>query len=103
MNTSWPRGTVVYYSLTNADASLFRYFNPPTVWQQLNPIRPDELENELRKTYGAGGTAWLEVTAIEQLAATPEGAAWLARHAIEQSRHELVDKAYKIRFVQVVP
>lgn len=103
MSRVWPRGTVVYYSLTNADASLFRYFNPPTRWRQLDPVRLNELENELRDIYAAGGTAWLEVTTIEQLTGTPEGADWLASHAVEQSRRELVDRAYKIKFVQVIP
>ncbi|HYO92137.1 MAG TPA: hypothetical protein VEQ40_10895, partial [Pyrinomonadaceae bacterium] len=103
MNKVWPRGTVVYYSLTNADASLFRYFNPPTVWKQLNTGTIAELENELRSIHSTGGTVWLEVTAIEQLLSTPEASAWLAAHAREESRRELVDKAYKIKFVQVVP
>lgn len=103
MNRVWPRGTVVYYALTNSDASLFRYFNPPTVWKQLNTDATAELESELRNIYSTGGTAWLEVTAIEQLLAHPEKAAWLAAHAREESRRELVDRAYKIKFVQVVP
>ena len=103
MNRVWPRGTTVYYSLTNADASLFRYFNPPTVWKQLKRGTITELESELQNIYNTGGTAWLEVTAIEQLLSQPEGAAWLAAHAREESRRELVDKAYKIKFVQVVP
>lgn len=103
MNRLWPRGTVVYYALTNADASLFRYFNPPTVWKQLKTDAIAELESELRNIYDAGGTVWLEVTAIEQLLNTPEGAVWLAAHAREETRRELVDKAYKIKFVQVVP
>ncbi|HEX8494757.1 MAG TPA: hypothetical protein VF658_18070 [Pyrinomonadaceae bacterium] len=103
MNRVWPRGTVIYYYLTNADASLFRYFNPPTVWKQLKTGTTDELENELRSIYSAGGTVWLEVTAIEQLLSQPQGAAWLSAHAREESRRELVDKAYKIKFVQIAP
>lgn len=103
MNRVWPRGAVIYYALTNSDVSLFRYFNAQTAWKELNPIKTDELESELRNIYSAGGTAWLEVTAIEQLISTQEGAAWLAAHAREESRRELVDRAYKIKFVQVVP
>jgi hypothetical protein len=103
MNQVWPRGTVVYYALTNADASLFRYFNPPTLWKEFDVRRTGELESELRNIYSMGRTAWLEVTAIEQLLSTTEGADWLKAHALEPSRRELVDRAYKIKFVQVVP
>ncbi len=103
MNQVWPRGTVVYYALTNADASLFRYFNPPTLWKEFDMRRTVELESELRNIYSTGGTAWLEVTAIEQLLSRPEGADWLKAHALERTRREMVDRAYKIKFVQVVP
>lgn len=103
MNQVWPRGTVVYYSLTNSDASMFRYFNPLTEWRQWESNDPRDLENELQGIYNNGGTAWLEVTAIEHLPQTMEGADWLATHAREETRRELVNKAYKLRFVQVVP
>lgn len=103
MNQVWPRGTVVYYSLTNSDESLFRYFNPQTEWRQWKSNDPKDLENDLRNIYDSGGTAWLEVTAIEQLPPTMEGADWLAIHAREETRRELVNKAYKIKFLQIVP
>lgn len=103
MKRDWPQGTVVYYAAPNSDNSFFQYFNPPTVWKQLKPTAPFDLENELRNLYDAGGTAWLDNSAIEQFSSTAEGAAWLALHAKEESRRELVDRAYKIRFVQIVP
>ncbi|HEV7843710.1 MAG TPA: hypothetical protein VGO69_08420, partial [Pyrinomonadaceae bacterium] len=103
MNQVWPRGTVIYYAFENSDNSLFHYFNPPATWKQLKSMGTNELESELQNIYAAGGTAWLDVFALEQLSSTPDGAAWLASHAKEQTRREVMDRAYKIKFVQIVP
>jgi hypothetical protein len=103
MNREWPPGTIVYYAATNSDNSLFRYFNTPTSWRQLSSDKPADLEGELKSVYDAGGTAWLDDSAQASFSATAPGAAWLALHARAESRRELVDRAYRIRFVQVVP
>ena len=103
MNKTWPPGTVIYYAQVNSDESLFRYFNPSTVWKQLNATAPEVLERELHDIYSKGTTAWFEVTAIDRFSATPEGAAWLKKHARTESLRELKDPAYKIRFIQIVP
>ena len=103
MNKTWRPGTVIYYALVNSDESLFRYFNPSTVWRHLNATAPEVLESELHDIYSKGSTAWLEVTAIDRFSATPGGAEWLAKHARTESLRELKDPAYRIRFVQIVP
>lgn len=103
MNKTWPPGTVIYYALANSDESLFRYFNPSTVWKQLNATAPEALESELHDIYSKGTTAWFEVTAIDRFSATPGGAEWLTKHARTESLRELRDPAYKIRFIQIVP
>jgi hypothetical protein len=103
MNKTWPPGTVIYYALENSDESLFRYFNPATVWKKLNAAAPEVLENELHDIYRKGTTAWFEVTAIDRFSATPEGAEWLTKHSRTESLRELKDPAYKIRFIQIVP
>ena len=87
LNREWPPGTVVYYALNNSDASLVRYFTPTTQWKQL-PAKPE-----------AG--AWLETTAIDQIASAPEGRQWLDSHTKKESLKELSDSAYKIRFIQI--
>ena len=88
MNREWPAGTVIYYGAVNSDAGLVRYFNPSTRWKLLDP-KSLELP------------AWLETTAIAQLASTPEGARWLETHARKETLKELNDGAFKIRFIQV--
>ena len=103
MNREWREGTVVYYAATNSDNSLFQYFNPPTKWKQLTSDNAADLEGELRRVYDEGGEAWLDDSAQAQFSSTAEGAAWLALRAREDSRRELVDRAYRIRFVQVIP
>jgi transmembrane protein TMEM260 (protein O-mannosyltransferase) len=103
MNKIWPPGTVIYYALENSDESLFRYFNPSTVWKQLNATAPEVLENELNDIYSKGATAWFEFSAIDRFSATPGGVVWLKKHARTESLRELNDPAYKIRFIQIVP
>jgi hypothetical protein len=103
MNKTWPPGTVIYYALDNSDESLFRYFNPSTVWKRLNANEPEALESELNDIYSKGTTAWFEFSAIDRFSATPEGAEWLTKHGRTESLRELKDPAYKIRFIQIVP
>ncbi len=93
MNREWPPGTVIYYGAVNSDAGLVRYFNPATHWKLLDPKSLDVLEH----------AAWLETTAIKQLASTAEGARWLETHTRKKTLKELNDGAYEIRFVQVGP
>lgn len=103
MREAWPQGTVIHYALTNADNSLFRYFNPQTIWKQsdINDIKA--LETELQAIDGQGGGVWLDDSAIGQLSSTPEGAEWLAGHAREETRRKLIDKSYRIQFVRIEP
>src|SRR5215212_5955250 len=91
MNHEWPPGTVIYYGAENSDEGLLRYFNHSTRWKLLDRNSLEVLD----------GTAWLETTAIAQLASTPEGARWLETHARKETLKELRDGAYEIRFVQV--
>jgi hypothetical protein len=103
MSKAWPAGTVVYYAMDNSDNSLVRYFNPATNWKSLDSMKPAALENELHDIYSTGAAAWLDYSAIDRLSSTPDGAAWLSRHAKQESQSELVNQAFKIRFVQIVP
>ncbi|MEP6635766.1 MAG: hypothetical protein ABJB97_03505, partial [Acidobacteriota bacterium] len=102
MNQAWPQDTVIYYGSANLDNSLFRYFNPHTKWKQL-PADLAVFDNEVRDNYAHGTPAWLEASAIDQLSAKPEGVEWLKKQTREETRHAFVNKAYNLRFIQVVP
>jgi hypothetical protein len=93
LNREWPAGTVIFYGAEGSDVSLVRYFTPETQWKLLRPSSIEFIE----------GPAWLETSAIDQLAATPQGARWLETHARKESLKEMSDSAYRIRFVQVEP
>jgi len=101
LNRAWPAGTVVYYASENSDNNLVRYFNPHTEWKPLSDLR--QLETDLPGSYALGKTTWLETTAIDQILGQPDGANWLASHVKLESRYELNDRAYRIRFFQVHP
>ena len=94
MNREWPVGTVIVYGAESSDVSLLRYFTPGTKWKPLRPSTIADLE---------GGTAWLETSAIDQLASTAEGARWLETHARKESLKELADSGFRIRFLRVEP
>jgi hypothetical protein len=57
----------------------------------------------LQKIYGEGGAAWIDTSALDQLRSSPEGSRWLAEHTREGRKAELVNKPYRIIFVQVLP
>jgi len=101
MNREWPQGTVIYYALTNADNSLFRYFNPSTIWKQSDMNDRKALEAELQALDEQGQSAWLDDSAISQLSSTKEGTEWLSMRAREETRRKLIDKSYRIQFVRI--
>jgi hypothetical protein len=103
MHRAWPAGTVIAYANTNADNALFKYVNPSTNWQQMNAGETFPAENTLQEIYDAGGTLWLDASAIDRIASTPGGAAWLDAHARADTLREINDKSYYIKFIKVIP
>jgi hypothetical protein len=95
MQRVWPKGTVVYYASKNTDNNLFQYFNPEVVWKPFCCV--SQLESELSK----GDRVWLDISAIDQITKEASGSEWLVNHERKQSRHELVDRAYRILFIEV--
>ncbi len=89
MSREWPAGMLVYYAAQNSDEALVRYFTPGTQWKLLENDLPPDTE------------AWLETTAIDRLAQTPDGARWLQAHAVPDSLRQLNNGAYRIRFIKV--
>lgn len=103
MGEAWPAGTVVFYAKSNADNELFRYFNPATDWRKFDSGSGWSFEEELRGIYQRGGSAWIDASAFDLLRTAPEGSRWLSEHGSGARRVELVNNAYRIIFVQIVP
>lgn len=95
LNKSWPKGTVVYFAQWNSDNELIRYFNPGTVWREVNR---ETFEQEITKT--SGGPAWMDTTLID-LYQSPEGQRWLDAHTVRRPEHELVNDKFKLRFYEI--
>jgi MFS family permease len=91
MNRDWPAGTVIYYGAQNSDEALVRYFNRNASWKLLAAEYPSDTN------------AWLETSAIDRLASTPEGTRWLQTHTRSGSLRELNNGDHRIRFVQLSP
>ena len=99
MNAQWHGKTLVYYDAENSDNNLVRYFAPNTTWVQLTD--PGTVENEM-KILSPDWNVWLETTAVDRLASTPEGAEWLKLHGKPNSRRVLDDKGFRMEFVQML-
>ncbi|HEY0376746.1 MAG TPA: hypothetical protein VGC87_07300 [Pyrinomonadaceae bacterium] len=96
LNKSWPSGAVIYFAEWNSDNSLVKYFNPQTVWREVNR---ESFEKELKE--GTGGPAWMDTTLIDLYQSTPEGRAWLDAHTVRRPEHELVNDKFKLRFYEI--
>lgn len=103
MNKRWPQGTTIYYAQDNSDNSLFRYFNPASVWKPLDPLKVNALESDLQNIYSQSNTAWIEASAIDLFSSSREGEQWLSAHAVKGSLREINDPAFKIKFIQIAP
>jgi hypothetical protein len=101
MNKVWRDGTVVYYATENTDNNLFQYFNRGTVWKPV--VGLNQLRSEVSGSNSSANPIWLETSALDKIANEPGGTEWLDQHELSTSRRELVDRAYRIRLVQVVP
>jgi hypothetical protein len=101
LNNAWQPGSLVFYSRSDADNQLVRYFNPATQWEALKTT--DAIESYLENAYQDGKSAWLETSAIDQVRATTEGKNWLVSHTREQCSQRLVNNSFRIEFVQLFP
>ncbi|MBC7795415.1 MAG: hypothetical protein H7Z37_00920 [Pyrinomonadaceae bacterium] len=95
MRSVWNDKTVVIYDERNSDNQLVRYFNPETRWILLESTRDLKLAATNKQD------VWLETTAIEKLNAAPETSEWLKQNQSQESRVELVNKAYNLKFVRI--
>ena len=100
LKQTWSPGTTVYFSSSNSDNLLFRYFNPASVWVEASP---EILTREVSGLPLRGRAAWIETTLIDQFEATAEGKAWLDAHTVVRPEYELVNRKYRIRFRQLNP
>jgi hypothetical protein len=103
MNDVWSQKTVIYYLQRNSDNDTLGYFNPTATWKRLGPHRTKKFESELRRLYASGGSAWLETSALKQIARQRGGQEWLDAHSKEQTRFMLTNRAYDVRLVQLFP
>ncbi len=98
----WTNQTIIYYTSLNSDNRLVRYFNPATVWKVLAATTAEDLEKERQIADRNGENIWLETTAFDSLAATPDTARWLAENSDGQAQLELNTPAYRLKFVKIV-
>jgi hypothetical protein len=104
MRHNWPANTLIYFTKSNADNQMIRYFNSSTDWRSLDRgASVDMFESELHTAYRNGATVWFETSAIDEINSTKEGAAWLAAHTTNGCSQKLANDSYRIEFVQIFP
>lgn len=101
MNAEGPTGAVVYYGSFDPDDWYFAYFNPQTVWKPVQVNGLDELGAELESIRRQGRTAWIDITGLDLLGASPLGKRWLAAHSKAGPVREPVTGVDRIRFSQL--
>lgn len=103
INQLWSDKTIVYYKTFNSDNMLVRYFNPTTKWKSLESTDIEELNRQVQNSRANGETIWIETTAVDFLESFGETAQWIADNSDAQQRKELINKSYRLKFIQIVP
>ena len=104
MNSEFGVGDTVYYATFNTDDWMIRYFNPQTVWKNVEMDQLASLEEELESLYRDNTGAWLDTTAVDQFeSAGGYYQEWLDQHTQPGARYELIKPGYRIRFLKLVP
>lgn len=98
MNKAWPQGTIVYLTTWNSDNLLVRYFNPKTVWREVNQ---ETFEREIQNSQPSGASIWMDTTLVDLYQSTPEGRRWLETHTIRRPEYELVNSKFRLQFYEI--
>jgi hypothetical protein len=101
LNNHWTDHTVVYFSELESDARLVKYFNPNGSWKSVAELSTEEFEEELGRVSAAGGDAWIETSAFDEIGRREGGAQWLQQHIALELR--VKDPAYRVVYVKVIP
>lgn len=102
LKQSWPPGSLVFFSRSDADNRLIKYFNPTSEWQVLDVSQLSEVEAEL-KSRDPLQPVWIETSAIDHLSSSKVGADWLDSHTNADCGEALVNKKFRIQFMQIFP
>jgi len=94
LNQSLTPGSFVFYSRSDADNRLIKYFNPASEWRSLDL---SEIEAELNRR----DPVWIETSAIDHLSSSKAGADWLAAHTNANCSEALVNNKFRIQFIRV--
>jgi hypothetical protein len=98
LNKAWPPATTIYFAAWNSDNSLVRYFNPSSVWREVNQ---ETFEREMRNSQKRSESIWMDTTLIDLYQATPEGRRWLEIHTNKRPEYELVNSKFRLQFYEI--
>jgi len=99
--SEWKPGTTILYGRSHTDLWLISYFNPQVEWTGLPAVEVAEVERQRLRAAQNARPLWLEGMGYDELASTPAGQAWLARHVNEPASHLHVTPAHNIRYYKI--
>ncbi len=94
---SWPPGSAIVFHRFHPDLWTISYFNPQASWIGLDRADLGDMERDLAYARSQNKPLWVEQTAYELLAGTPDGSKWLREHEhpdelvrFQDEKHEFV-------------
>jgi hypothetical protein len=96
-NYAWPPGSAIVFHRFHPDLWTISYFNQQASWFGLERADLSEMERDLAYARSQNKPLWVEETAYQLVAGTPEGRTWLMQHEradellrFKDEKHEFV-------------
>ncbi|MCU1261890.1 MAG: hypothetical protein JWO80_4775 [Bryobacterales bacterium] len=97
-NKGWAPGTPIVFHRFHPDLWTISYFNQQAVWIGMDQADLDKLDRTLEYAQNERKPLWLEATAYDLIAASPNGRRWLAVHDQPGKLLEFKDEKHEFRF-----
>jgi len=94
----WPAGSAIVFHRFHPDLWTISYFNPQASWIGLDGPDLSEIERDLDYAHSQNKPLWVEETAYNLLAASPDGRQWLMKHEHPEELVRFKDEKHEFVF-----
>ena len=98
---TWRPGTPIVFSTFHPDLWTISYFSNQAAWIGIDHVDVGELERKLDYARSQDTPLWLEASAYQLIAASPDGKQWIARHERPSELLKFKDDKHDFRFHSV--
>lgn len=99
--SGWTSGSRIVFGVYHTDLWTISYFTTQAKWEYLPVAATADPESFRREAVIQGQHLWLDGTAYDRIAATPDGRTWLNRNIDPGKSLLRVDDAHQIRFYKI--